>query len=123
LPNNTLSRRAFNMFQTPSITHWLTLSALLFSIGLYGIFTRRNAVGILLSIELMLNSAILNIVIFNRFVAPEDVDGQVLSLFIIAVAAAEAVVALAIFVSFYRHRHTLDVTQANRICEEGNRTP
>ena len=79
------------MFQTPTITHWLTLSALLFSIGLYGIFTRRNAVGILLSIELMLNSAILNIVIFNRFVAPEDVDGQVLSLFIIAVAAATKV--------------------------------
>ena len=107
------------MFQTPDITHWLTLSALLFSIGLYGIFTRRNAVGILLSVELMLNSAILNIVIFNRFVAPHDVDGQVLSLFIVAVAAAEAVVALAIFVSFYRQRQTLDVTQANRIGQQG----
>jgi len=118
-----LCRWAFHMFQTPSISHWLILSALLFSIGLYGIFTRRNAVGILLSIELMLNSAILNIVIFNRFVAPSDVDGQVLALFIIAVAAAEAVVALAIFVSFYRHRHTLDVTQANRIYEEGTSTP
>ena len=111
------------MFQTPSITHWLVLSALLFSIGLYGIFTRRNAVGILLSIELMLNSAILNIVTFNRFVAPDDVDGQILALFIIAVAAAEAVVALAIFVAFYRHRHTLDVTQANRMYQEGSNIP
>lgn len=111
------------MFSTPTITHWLTLSALLFSIGLYGILTRRNAIGILLSIELMLNSAVLNIVIFNRFVASDDVDGQVLALFIIGVAAAEAVVALAIFVSFYRHRHTLDVTQANRICKEGSSTP
>ena len=117
-----LSCWAFYMFQSPSISHWLILSALLFSIGLYGIFTRRNAVGILLSIELMLNSAILNIVIFNRFGAPSDVDGQVLALFIIAVAAAEAVVALAIFVSFYRHRQTLDVTQANRMYEEGNST-
>ncbi|MCS7470128.1 NADH-quinone oxidoreductase subunit NuoK [Stieleria sp. ICT_E10.1] len=108
------------MFPTPTITHWLTLSALLFSIGLYGIFTRRNAVGVLLSIEMTLNSAILNILIFNRFVASDDVDGQVLVLFIVAAAAAEAVVALAIFVSFYRHRHTLDVTQANHICDQGN---
>lgn len=111
------------MLQTPTITHWLILSSLLFSIGLYGILTRRNAVGILLSIELTLNSAILNIVIFNRFVVPEDVDGQVLALFVIAVAAAEAVVALAIFVSFYRHRHTLDVTQADRIAELGTSAP
>ncbi|WP_182870802.1 NADH-quinone oxidoreductase subunit NuoK [Stieleria mannarensis] len=111
------------MLHPPTLTHWLALSALLFSIGLYGIFTRRNAVGILLSIELMLNSAVLNLVIFNRFVASGDVDGQVMALFVIAVAAAEAVVALAIFVSFYRHRHTLDVTEANQICHPGNSTP
>jgi len=94
---------------TPTLTHWLYLSTLLFSIGLYGLLTRRNAVGILMAVELMLNSAALNFVVFNRFCAPATVDGQIMAIFVIAVAAAEVVVGMAIFVALYRYRGTVDV--------------
>jgi NADH-quinone oxidoreductase subunit K len=95
----------------PHIEHWLALSAILFAIGLYGLLSRRNAIGILMSIELMLNSAILNLVVFNRFVAPASVDGQIMALFVIAIAAAEAVVGMAIFVAIFRHRRIIDVNR------------
>jgi len=98
---------------TPDTVHWLLLGAVLFSIGLYGLLTRRNAVGILIAVELMLNSAALNFVVFNRFVAPDLVDGQVMALFVIAVAAAEVVVGMAIFVALFRHRSTIDVNRMN----------
>ncbi len=94
------------------VERWLILSALLFSIGLFGVLTRRNAIGILLSIELMINSAILNFLIFNRFIAPEGVDGAIFALFIIAVAAAEAVAALAVFLALFHYRSSLDVTES-----------
>jgi NADH:ubiquinone oxidoreductase subunit K len=96
----------------PGMTHWLLLSAALFSIGLYGLLSRRNAVGILMSVELMLNSAALNFVVFNRFVQPGRMDGQVMAIFVIAVAAAEVVVGMAIFVALFRHRATVDVNRA-----------
>ena len=95
----------------PHIEHWLVLSAILFAIGLYGLLSRRNAIGILMAIELMLNSAILNLVAFNRFVAPASVDGQIMALFVIAVAAAEAVVGMAIFVAIFRYRRIVDVNR------------
>jgi NADH-quinone oxidoreductase subunit K len=95
----------------PHIEHWLALSAILFAIGLYGLLSRRNAVGILMAIELMLNSAVLNLVAFNKFVAPVSVDGQIMGLFVIAVAAAEAVVAMAIFVAIFRYRRIVDVNR------------
>ena len=91
--------------------HWMILSLLLFSIGLYGVLTRRNAIGILLGVELMLNAAALNFVVFNHFLAPQSVDGALMAIFIIAVAAAEVVVALAIFVSLFKQRKTADVTR------------
>lgn len=93
--------------------HWLVLSALLFSIGIYGLLTRRNAVGVLISLELMLNAGAMNFVMFNRMVHPESVDGQVMAIFIIATAAAEVVVAMAIFVTLFKHRKTADVTRMN----------
>ncbi len=93
--------------------HWLVLSALLFSIGMYGLLTRRNAIGILMSVELMLNAAALNFIIFNRFVMPGKVDGELMAIFIIAVAAAEVVVGMAIFVSMFKHHKTTDVTRIN----------
>jgi NADH-quinone oxidoreductase subunit K len=68
--------------------HWMLLSLLLFSIGIYGMLTRRNAIGILLSVELLLNAAALNFVIFNHYRNPAAVDGAVMAIFIIAVAAA-----------------------------------
>ena len=77
----------------PGLIHWLILSNVLFAIGLYGLLSRRNAIGILMAVELMLNSAAMNVVVFNRFLAPRSVDGQIMALFVIAVAAAEVVVA------------------------------
>lgn len=102
-------------FFTSRINEWLILSTLLFSIGIYGVLTRRNAVGILISIELALNAAALNFIVFNSLVAPARVDGAVMTIFIIAVAAAEVVVAMAIFVSLYRHKKSLDVTGMNEL--------
>lgn len=95
----------------PQIEHWLALSAILFAIGLYGLLSRRNAVGILMAVELMLNSAILNLVVFNKFVSPASVDGQIMALFVIAVAAAEVVVGMAIFVAIFRYRRIIDVNR------------
>jgi NADH:ubiquinone oxidoreductase subunit K len=95
----------------PGLVHWLALSAVMFSIGIFGLLTRRNAVGVLMAVELMLNAAALNFVAFNRFVAPAAVDGQVLAIFVIAVAAAEAVVGMAVFVAIFKHRKNVDVTQ------------
>jgi len=95
---------------TPGLEHWMLLALLLFSIGVYGLLTRRNAVGVLLSTELMLNSAAMNFVIFNRYMAPGFVDGAIMAIFIIAVAAAEVVVAMAIFVALLRIKKTADVT-------------
>ncbi len=99
----------------PEIHHWLILSAALFSVGLYGLLTRRNAIGILISIELMLNSAALNFVVFARFVAGADPGGPIMSIFIIATAAAESVVAMAIFVEIFRTRHSVDVTEMDQM--------
>jgi NADH:ubiquinone oxidoreductase subunit K len=96
---------------TPGPGHWLALSAILFAIGLYGLLSRRNAVGILMAIELMLNSAAMNFVIFNRFVAPGVVDGQIMAIFVVAVAAAGVVVAMAILVALFRRRASIDVTR------------
>jgi len=98
-------------FLKPGPLHWLLLSTVLFSIGTYGLLTRRNAVAILMAVELMLNSAALNFVIFNRFFAPHQVDGHIMAIFVIAVAAAEVVVGMAIFVALFRYRATVDVNQ------------
>lgn len=102
----------------PGLVHWLGLSALLFSIGVYGLLTRRNAVGVLMAVELLLNSAALNFVAFNKFIAPTTVDGQLTSLFIMAIAAAEVVVGMAIFVALFKHRKTVDVTEMNIMHDE-----
>lgn len=100
---------------TPGPLHWLALTSILFSIGLYGLLTRRHAVAILIAIELMLNAAALNFVVFNRFVAPQTVDGHIMAIFVIAVAAAEVVVGMAIFVALFRHRGTVDVNELNTL--------
>ena len=97
-----------------SLEHVLVVAALLFSIGLYIALTRRNAVGVLMGIELMLNSVNLNLVGFARFIdAPRPIDGQVFAVFVITVAAAEAAVALALAVAIYRLRQTIDVDRLN----------
>ena len=93
------------------LEHYLTLSAILFSIGLYGALAKRNAIVILLSIEIMLNAVNIAMVAFSRFITPSLLTGQVFAIFIIVVAAAEAAVGLAIIIAIYRSRGTIESTQ------------
>ena len=94
---------------------WIVLSLFLFSVGIYGVVTRRNAVGILIATELMLNAGALNLVGFNRFLTPHEVDGQVMAVFVIAIAAAEVLVAMAILVMLFRKHRSVDVTQLDAL--------
>jgi NAD(P)H-quinone oxidoreductase subunit 4L len=82
---------------------YLMLAALLFSIGLFGVITRRNTIGILMSLELMFNAVNINLVTFNRFISTEGLTGQIFAIFVVVVAAAEAVVGLAIVLLVYRN--------------------
>ena len=93
------------------LQHYLILATVLFSIGLYGALAKRNAIIILMSIELMLNAVNILLVAFSRFVAPALLAGQVFAIFVMVVAAAEAAVGLAIIMSVYRNRETIDVTK------------
>jgi NADH:ubiquinone oxidoreductase subunit K len=99
---------------TVELEHYLVVGAILFGIGLYLALAKRNAIGVLMGIELMLNAVNLTLVAFSRFiVSPRPIDGQVFVIFIITVAAAEAAVALALVVATYRHRQTVDVNRMN----------
>ncbi len=92
------------------LEHVLIVGAVLFAIGLYVALTKRNAVAVLMGIELMLNAVNLTFIAFARFVeSPRPLDGHVFAIFVITVAAAEAAVALALAVAVYRHRQTIDV--------------
>ncbi len=93
------------------LEHYLVLSAILFSIGLYGALTKRNAIVILMCIELMLNGVNISMVAFSRYIVPLLLTGQVFAIFIMVVAAAEVTVGLAIIISIYRSRETVDVGQ------------
>jgi len=95
------------------LEHYLILSALLFAIGLYGALSKRSAVIILMSIEIMLGAVSIAMVAFSRYVVPTLLTGQVFTIFIIVVAAAEATVGLAIIIAIYRRRQTIDVTKIN----------
>ena len=83
--------------------YYLILAALLFTIGLFGVMTRRNTIGILMSLELMFNAANINFVTFNKYVVSDPMAGQMFAIFIIVVAAAEATVGLAIVLLIYRN--------------------
>jgi NADH-quinone oxidoreductase subunit K len=89
---------------------WLLLSSALFCVGVYGVLTRRNAVGILVSVELMANAANINLVAFSRFHGA--VDGQVFALFTTAITVCEAAVGLALVILLYRSRKNILVDQA-----------
>lgn len=102
------------MSQIP-ITHILFLSTALFFIGMYGLFTRRNIITMLMAIELMLNSVNINFVVFNKYLYPEKLDGIFFSIFIIAIAAAEAAVAIAIIINLYRNYNSIDVKEATEM--------
>ncbi|HEX79255.1 MAG TPA: NADH-quinone oxidoreductase subunit NuoK [Dehalococcoidia bacterium] len=96
---------------TLGLEHFLILSSVLFAIGLYGALSRRSAVVILMSIEVMLGAVSIAMVAFSRYVVPALLTGQVFTIFIIVVAAAEATVGLAIIIAIYRRRETIDVTK------------
>ena len=95
------------------LEHYLILSSILFCIGIYGALVKRNAVVILMSIEIMLNAVNIALVAFSRYLAPEVIvlAGQVFVIFVMVVAAAEAAVGLAIIVAIYRSRRTVDASQ------------
>ena len=88
------------------LSYYLVLAAVLFSIGTAGVFMRRNLITILLSIEIMLNAVNLSFVAFGRFLG--NVDGQIITFFVMTVAAAEAAVGLAIVIALFRHRESLN---------------
>jgi NADH-quinone oxidoreductase subunit K len=100
-----------------SLTSYLALGAFVFCIGLYGALTKRNAIVVLLCIELMLNAVNINLVAFNKFSvnSSPDLTGQIFSLFNIAVAAAEAAVAVAILIAWYRSRASSNVDEMNEL--------
>ena len=99
-------------FLVPGLRHFLVLGSILFALGIYGVLSRRNAIGILLSIELMLNGVNVNMVAFSRYLnSQQELAGQTFALFIITVAAAEAAMGLAIIIAIYRQRRTIQVDQ------------
>ncbi|MBB6638106.1 NADH-quinone oxidoreductase subunit NuoK [Cohnella thailandensis] len=94
---------------------YLTLAAVLFCLGLYGVLTKRNAIIVLLSIELMLNAVNLNLVAFAKYGINASLRGQVFSLFTMTVAAAEAAVGIAVLISLYRRRATVNVDEYDEL--------
>ena len=96
-----------------SLQSYLVISSILFSLGIFGIVTRRNAIAILMGIELILNSANINFVAFNRFGGMQKLDGHIFTIFVIVLAAAEAAVALAIIINLFKNAGSVDVDEAN----------
>jgi len=95
------------------IEHFSIIALFIFFAGMYGFFTRKNMIAMLMSIELILNAVNLQFVAFNKYLYPDLLEGMFFSLFIIAVAAAEAAVAIAIIINIYRKLKTIDVEKVN----------
>ncbi len=99
----------------PGLYHLLFISAALFFTGIYGFLTRRNLITMLMSVELVLNSVNLNFIAFNKYLWPQRLDGVFFTVFIIAIAAAEAAVAIAIIINLYRSHQSIDVESAEEL--------
>jgi len=97
------------------LSWYLLLSAALFSIGLFGVLSRRNAIAILMGVELMLNAVNINLVAFWRYLTPDRSVGLVWAVFVLTVAAAEAAVGLALIISVYRNRDSVDVEELDTL--------
>jgi NADH:ubiquinone oxidoreductase subunit K len=95
------------------LNHFLVLSTILFAIGMYGVLSRRNAVLILMSVELMLQAVSINFIAFAAYLDPEKATGIIFAIFVIVVAAAEVGLALAMILRFYRNRRTANVDEAD----------
>ncbi len=100
---------------TVTLQHYLALGAVVFCLGVLTMMVKRNAIGVLIGVELLLNAANINLVAFNRYAAPGALDGQLTAIFVIVLAAAEAAVAIAILVNFYNNLITVDVDQGDRL--------
>jgi NADH-quinone oxidoreductase subunit K len=96
------------------LTHYLVVSGILFSLGIFGVITRRNAILVLMGIELILNSANINFIAFSRF-GGLNLDGQMAAVFVIVLAAAEAAIALAIVLNIYKNFQTVNVDEINKL--------
>lgn len=101
-------------FRQPGLTHYLVISALLFSFGIFAVITRRNAVMVLMGIELILNAANINFIAFSRYSAG-TFDGQMIAIFVIILAAAEAAIALAIVLNIYQNFNTVNVDDIHQL--------
>ncbi|MCI0708520.1 MAG: NADH-quinone oxidoreductase subunit NuoK [Ignavibacteriae bacterium] len=103
-----------NWLKTPGLTHFLIVSGILFSLGVFAVLTRRNAIMVLMGIELILNAANINFIAFSRY-STGTLDGQVIAIFVIILAAAEAAIALAIVLNIYQNFNTVNVDEFNRL--------
>jgi NADH-quinone oxidoreductase subunit K len=103
-----------NFLQHPRLMHFLILSGLLFSFGIFAVLTRRNAIMVLMGVELILNAANINFVAFSRYVTT-SLDGHVVAIFVIILAAAEAAIALAIILNIYQNFNTVNVDEINKL--------
>ena len=100
---------------TIGLTHYLFVAAVLFAAGLFTMMTKRNAIGILIGVELVLISSSINFVSFDRYLGPGKLDGQLSALFIIVLAAAEAALAVGICINVYKNLSTVDVDRASAL--------
>ncbi|MBM4169154.1 MAG: NADH-quinone oxidoreductase subunit NuoK [Ignavibacteria bacterium] len=100
--------------QQPGLNHFLLLSGILFSLGVFAVISRKNAIMVLMGIELILNSANINFIAFSRF-STGTFDGQVIAIFVIILAAAEAAIALAIVLNIYQNFNTVNVDEINQL--------
>ena len=99
----------------PSLQNYLLISAALFSIGVFGILVRRNLVGLLIALELILNSVSINFLAFNKFSLVDKSLGQVFTVFVIALAAAEVCIALSLILLLYRRNDSINIENANEL--------
>ncbi len=97
------------------IEYYLIISTVMMFAGIYGFFTRRNTLAILISVELMLNATDINFAVFNRFLFPETLEGHFFALFSIAISAAETAIAIAIMINIYRNIRTIQVKQLDEL--------
>ncbi|MEI6696422.1 MAG: NADH-quinone oxidoreductase subunit NuoK [Bacteroidota bacterium] len=97
------------------IEYFLITASLMFFAGVYGFFTRNNLITMLMSVELMLNAVNINFVVFNRYLFPGQLEGHFFTLFVIAVAAAEAAVAIALIINIYRNFQSIDVEKTDEM--------
>ncbi len=100
---------------TIGLIHYLIVAAVLFCAGIFTMITKRNAIGILIGVELVLNAANVNLVAFDRYWALGRLEGQIMALFVIVLAAAEAAMAVGICINVYRNLATIDVDKASQL--------